>query len=108
MHVTSIGGLKGILADGRIRPNRDGTRGYNSLGSEPNCYVCQQLGAVSVLDLKTANESELFDGAIQNWLGIFIDHRPAIALMLADEFVESKLVRGRDNPTLRKIIGRYV
>lgn len=105
LHVTSLNGLRGIVAYGAIRPNPDGSLGYASWG-EKDCYHCQTRNSVSVLDLKNAIEAELFDpSGVQNWVGVFCYHSPAIVLVLDSEAVGPSLQRFRcPDP----IYGRYI
>jgi hypothetical protein len=93
IHVTWVGGLQGILRDQQILPNPAGTLNHSASGALPNCYACQKLGGVSVLDLKSADEHDLFDRErIQHWSGVFSYYHPAIALFLRDESVENGLI----------------
>lgn len=106
LHITHIDGLKGILESGFILSNPDGSRGYSSLGSQPNCYVCQKLNSTSILDLKNAEKVKLLDNW-QNWLGVFTEHKPAIALELIPKLVEDRLKRFSVWEAL-EIKGRYI
>jgi hypothetical protein len=85
--------LQGILRDQRIRPNPAGALNHKASGAQLNCYACQKLGGVSVLDLKSADENDLFDPArSQHWSGVFSYYHPAIALFLRDEAIENGLI----------------
>jgi len=107
IHATCVGGLKGILRDGRIRPNPDGALSHGSSGRGRGCYVCQNLNAISVLDLKSADERDLFDRErpFQNWTGVFTYNHPTIVLVVNSQLVESGLTRGRE---LMKLPGRFI
>jgi hypothetical protein len=92
-HVTWIEGLQGILDSGKILPNPDGSLGHSSLGSVPNCYVCQKLNAISLLDLRHHRIPELFDrSAFKNWLGVFRYNEPCIALRLNVAAIEAGFI----------------
>ena len=61
---------------------------------------------MSVLDLKSADESDLFDRErIQHWSGVFSYYHPAIALFLRDESIENGLIPW---PELRKMPDKSV
>jgi len=106
IHVTWVNGLRGILRDKRIRPNPTGALNHRASGALPNCYACQKLGGVSVLDLKSAHECDLFDRErIQHWSGVFSYYHPAIALFLRDESIENGLIPW---PELRKMPDKSV
>jgi hypothetical protein len=93
-HVTWIGGLRGILDSGEIRPNPDGSLGHSSLGSVPDCYVCQKLSAVSLLDLRHHRISELFDkSSFKNWVGVFTYNEPCIALQLDVAAIKASFIQ---------------
>ena len=86
LHATSIEGLQGIMRDGKILPNCDGSNGYAYWGKQIASY-CQRQGGISVLDLHSVNETKLFDtnGPTNYWTGVFCFHHPTILLLLNNQ-----------------------
>jgi hypothetical protein len=92
MHITGVKGLCGILRDGCISPNPSGRFEHSLSGARPGYYVCQRHNAISLLDLKSADEKELFDPQPpQNWAAVFTYHRPAIILLLNGDRMRGRL-----------------
>lgn len=107
-HVTGLQGLRGIIDAQEIRPNLDGSLAYNNLGASPDCYTCQFLGAVSLLDLRSCRVPGLFScDSFQNWLGVFTYHRPSIALQLNFEVVKHGIV-SLPMEEMLKLPGRFI
>lgn len=88
IHATSIEGLQGIIRDGMILPNCDGSKGYAYWGKQIASY-CQRKGGISVMDLLSIDETKLFDakGPAHHWTGVFCFHHPTILLLLSNKHV---------------------